>query len=241
MATTNPIHITVLLLPPIQLLDASPIDLFGMLTKDYLSACRLPSPLIAGAVPLTITYASEAGAGTTADCTADAGLRVTASLHDKRVAPGKTQILLIPGPDPSAVPSETVKTFVKSHVEHGTAVLTVCTGVFVAGYAGVLDGRRATGPRALLPELRKKFPEARWEDRRWVSDGNVWCSGGCFLLLVPLAMRGVLWVVSELIWWYSWDHERARYGSCVYSQDVAGADGGGGAGNGGCGCSQRGV
>ena len=177
MAATNPVHITVLLLPPVQLLDVSPIDLFGMLTKDYLSACRLPRPLIAGAVPISITYVSEAGAGTTADCTANAGLRVTASLGDESVAPGNTQILLVPGPDPSAVPSEAVKEFVKRHAEQGTTVMTVCTGGFVAGHAGILQGKRATGPRALLPELRKKFPEAKWEDRRWVSDGNVWCSG----------------------------------------------------------------
>lgn len=177
MATRTPIHISVLLLPPVQILDVSPIDLFGMLTKEYLSACRLPAPLVAGSVPISITYVSEAGPNTTAECTANAGLRVTASLGDKIAGPKKTQILLIPGPDPAAVPSESVKAFVKRHVEEGTTVMTVCTGVFVAGYAGVLDGRRATGPRALLPELRRKFPRAKWEDRRWVSDGNVWCSG----------------------------------------------------------------
>jgi transcriptional regulator GlxA family with amidase domain len=192
MATTNPVNIAVLLLPPIQLLDASPIDLFGMLTKEYLSACNLPRPLIAGAVPISIIYVSEAGIGTIAECTANAGLRVTASLSDESVVPGKTNILLIPGPDPSTVPSEAVTAFIKNHAEQGTTIMTVCTGVFVAGYAGILNGKRATGPRALLPELRRKFPKATWEDCRWVSDGNVWCSGTYF------SIERYLNVLSEL-------------------------------------------
>ena len=87
-------------------------------------------------------------------------------------------VLMIPGPDPWAYePTEAINRFIRGHFESGTDVLTVCTGVYVAGPTGILKGKRATGPRELVPELKRKFPEALWEDKRWVSDGNLWNSG----------------------------------------------------------------
>ncbi|MCJ1453486.1 hypothetical protein MMC28_003833 [Mycoblastus sanguinarius] len=174
----KPTRIAVLLLASAQLLDVSPIDLFSMLTHEYLTACRLPGPLVAGAIPSEIIYVSEAGSSSIVECTASAGLRVNASISDTIAAPGQTDILLIPGPDPSTIPGELVKAFIKAHAEKGTIVMTVCTGVFPAAYAGVLEGKRATGPRALLSDLKTKFPGTKWEDKRWVHDGNIWCSAG---------------------------------------------------------------
>lgn len=173
----SPVRIGVLLLSPVQLLDVSPIDLFGMLTKEYLTACRLPQPLINGAIPIEITYIAESETGSVAECTSSAGLRVDAGLDDAGSAPGRLDILLVPGPDPATLYSEEVKKFLKGHAENETTIMSVCTGIFPIGHAGVVMGKKATGPRALLPELQKKFPGTQWEDRRWVHDGNVWTSG----------------------------------------------------------------
>lgn len=162
-----------------------------MLTPEYLTACQLPAPLISHGVPMTITYVSEAGAHPICELTASAGLRITAGLDDPSVAPGKVDILLIPGPNPSEVPSEPVINFVRAHTEGDRCVvMTVCTGVIVVGHAGILKGRTATGPRGLLitGELQKKFPEVKWVDKRWVKDGNVWCSG-TWLLPCPRIIR----------------------------------------------------
>lgn len=175
--TASPIRIGVLLLAPSQLLDVAPIDLFAMLTKDYLEACRLPLPLINGALPIEITYISEAGAESIAECTASAGLLVSAGLDDAASAPEKLNLLLVPGPDPAMIPSEGVQIFLRSHMENKTTILSVCTGIFSLAHAGIVKGRQATGPRALLSELQKKFPGTHWKDRRWVHDGNVWTSG----------------------------------------------------------------
>ena len=87
---------------------------------------------------------------------------------------------MVPGPDPGFVPPESVLEFVRGHNEVGTVVMSVCTGIFVVGMAGILDGKKATGPRGLLGGLKGKFPGAEWEDRRWTSDGNVWTSGEPF-------------------------------------------------------------
>ena len=175
--SSEPLRVGVLLLPSVQLLDLSPIDLFGMCTKEHLLACQLPSPITALGIPVEITYIAEAGPKELAECTANAGLRINAGLKDATCAPDKLDILMIPGPDPAAQPSENVKKFIRAHAASKTDILTVCTGVFPAAYSGILEGRRATGPRPLLPRLRKQFPGTSWMDKRWEVDGNLWSSG----------------------------------------------------------------
>ena len=177
MSSTTPLRVGVLIIPPIQLLDLSPVDLFGMLTKEYLEACRLPAPLTALGIPVEIHYISEAGPGSSAQCTANAQLRVTAGLEDECALSGRIDVLMIPGPDPSLVPSAKVQDFIRSHADTASAIMMVCTGIFPAASTGILNGRRATGPRALVSGLRKKYPETTWEEKRWSRDGNIWCSG----------------------------------------------------------------
>ena len=181
---SQPLRIGVLLAGPVQLLDASPIDLFGMLTKDYLKACQLPGFLVNLGLEVDIQYISETGRGEIVECTANAGLRVTNSVGDEANTPGKLDILMIPGPDPAFVASQKVLHFLSDHSKHGTTIMTVCTGIFVAGSSGILDGKRVTGPRALLSKLKDRFPKASWEDKRWVADGNIWTSGELPLHLI---------------------------------------------------------
>ena len=104
-----------------------------------------------------------------------------------KFAAGTLDILLIPGPEPSYKPSEQEINFIRQHVlsdeaqKKGTVVMTICTGIFVAEYAGILDGNEVTGPRGLLPDLRKKFPKSKWMEKRWqVNNGSrLWTSGKC--------------------------------------------------------------
>ena len=191
-----------------------------MLTPEYLTSCQLPAPLISNGVPMTITYVSETGATSICELTASAGLRITAGLDDPSVAPGKVDILLIPGPDPRQLPSEPVLKFVRAHAEKdGCVVMTICTGVYVAGHAGILNGRTATGPRGLLitGELQKKFPEVKWIDKRWVKDGDVWCSGT--LLLLNSRYPDLEGNEADLL--RSWYHQWPGHGGCVHSGYMA--------------------
>lgn len=173
-------HITVLLFPSTQLLDLSPIDLFGMLHPSYLSTCALPSPLVASGTPFTISYAADAPADSVAELTAAAALRVSHNLSDKALAPGNVDVLLIPGPEPNYEPSKAEIAFMQAHAAAGAYILTVCTGVFAAGRAGLLAGKRVTGPRALLGTLRAIVPDAEVTEKRWEVDcgGRVWSAGG---------------------------------------------------------------
>ncbi|HLK93591.1 MAG TPA: helix-turn-helix domain-containing protein [Polyangia bacterium] len=58
-------------------------------------------------------------------------------------------------------------------------LVSVCTGAFVLGAAGLLDGRRATTHWMFLDELRARFPAARVVDEGiFVEDRGVWTSAG---------------------------------------------------------------
>lgn len=58
-------------------------------------------------------------------------------------------------------------------------VVSICTGAFVLGEAGVLDGRRATTHWLHVGELRSRFPAARVVDEGiFVRDQGVWTSAG---------------------------------------------------------------
>lgn len=178
MPPSSPFHIGVLLLPPVQLLDVSPVDLLGMLDPAYLASTPLPGPLLGGAVPSTISYIGPQGAGSLASCTASATLRIDAGFDDASVAPGKLDLLMIPGPEPKAETDERAKRFIRAHVEEGRVTLmTICTGCLPAARTGVFKGKKVTGPRGLLPGLKKEFPDTEWADKRWTRDGSVWSSG----------------------------------------------------------------
>ncbi|EXJ61545.1 hypothetical protein A1O7_01973 [Cladophialophora yegresii CBS 114405] len=177
MATS--LRVGVLLVPPMQLLDAAPIDVFGMLTPEYLEACGLPAPLTKLAIPVSIHYIAASGPGTYASMTSSASLPVTDFLSSEAVQPGHLDALLIPGPDPNVVPDDEVLAFLRAHRDaNKTDFLVICTGSFLAGYAGILDGKRVTGPREILGRLKNKFPAAKFVERRWERDDRVWTSGG---------------------------------------------------------------
>ena len=197
---SNSLRVGILLIPPVQLLDASSIDAFGMLTPSYLAACGLPAPLVNLAIPVSIHYISASGQGTHASMTASATLPVTDSLNSPAVQPGQLDVLLIPGPDPNLVPDEPVLDFIRAHQKADqTDFLVICTGSYPAGYAGLLDGKRVTGPRALVPKLSEKFPQAKFVERRWERDGRLWSSGGYYFWLLMIA-----WAMMTMI--NLWNH-----------------------------------
>lgn len=61
----------------------------------------------------------------------------------------------------------------------GAHLASVCTGAFVLGEAGLLDGRRCTTHWSRTSELARRFPRARvLDDRLYVSDGEITTSAG---------------------------------------------------------------
>jgi transcriptional regulator GlxA family with amidase domain len=61
----------------------------------------------------------------------------------------------------------------------GAHIASVCTGAFILGEAGLLEGRRCTTHWSRTSELARRFPSARvLEDRLYVTDGDVTTSAG---------------------------------------------------------------
>lgn len=58
-------------------------------------------------------------------------------------------------------------------------VTSVCTGAFLLGAAGLLDGKRATTHWSVARDLQRMYPKVRVEeDRIFINDGNIWTSAG---------------------------------------------------------------
>lgn len=69
--------------------------------------------------------------------------------------------------------------WVRRRAGEARRVASVCTGAFMLGAAGLLDGRRAVTHWAHCDELRCRFPDIAVEpDPIFVRDGPVWTSAG---------------------------------------------------------------
>ena len=187
--TKAPLKVGVLLLSTVQLLDASSVDLFSMLEPAYLSI-GMPALAPLGN-PVEITYIHSSGAGSLAPTTAKASIHTTAGLTDAAARPGSLDILFIPGPDPRYELSEQEKAFIKGHWgTKGVVLMTVCTGIYAVAQAGIVAGRAVTGPRELVPDLKKRWPSGEWTEKRWAVDlpgkgkerADLWTSGESFSL-----------------------------------------------------------
>lgn len=65
------------------------------------------------------------------------------------------------------------------YAENSRRIASVCTGAFLLGDAGLLDGRRVTTHWRYARDLQKRYPSAHVEDDRiYIIDGHVWTSAG---------------------------------------------------------------
>ncbi|MGY2048120.1 GlxA family transcriptional regulator [Methylobacterium sp. JK268] len=68
---------------------------------------------------------------------------------------------------------------VARQADHARRVAATCTGTFVLGAAGLLDGRRATTHWRNAADLQARHPAARIEtDRLFLRDDTLWTSAG---------------------------------------------------------------
>ncbi|WP_397451783.1 GlxA family transcriptional regulator [Pseudomonas sp. NA-150] len=75
--------------------------------------------------------------------------------------------------------SSTVVEYLRAAGPHTRRISAVCTGAFVLGEAGLLDGRRATTHWFHARALQQSYPKMTLEeDRIFIVDGPVWTSAG---------------------------------------------------------------
>jgi transcriptional regulator GlxA family with amidase domain len=114
-------------------------------------------------------------AGTVATPLAGFSLEVGEGLDRLQAA----DLICIPAmPRDQDVPVEVIVALQRAH-ERGARLLSVCTGAFVLGAAGLLDGRRCTTHWRYVDELQSRFPLADVEcDVLYVDDGSIVTSAG---------------------------------------------------------------
>lgn len=80
--------------------------------------------------------------------------------------------------DPPPVPDEVADAVRAAH-DNGAVVMSFCSGAFILGQAGLLDGRAATTHWMYARAFRRRFPRARFvEDVLYVDEGSVMTSAG---------------------------------------------------------------
>lgn len=92
----------------------------------------------------------------------------------------EADMIVVPGryPADSPVPAEVVAEL-RAAADRGARLVSICTGAFVLGAAGVLDGRRATTHWAHAANLSRLYPKVSVDPKvLYVEDGNVLTSAG---------------------------------------------------------------
>src|SRR5881394_1700932 len=83
------------------------------------------------------------------------------------------------GPDAPRPFGEELLEALRRAVDRGTRVLSICTGAFILGEAGLLDGRRCTTHWRNADELARRYPAAKVDpDVLYVDDDPVITSAG---------------------------------------------------------------
>jgi transcriptional regulator GlxA family with amidase domain len=92
----------------------------------------------------------------------------------------KTDILIIPGGGTGEISrNKEVLEFIRTRAASADVVLSVCTGAFVLGAAGLLDGLSATTHHADVEELRRAFPKVDVQSgKRFIDNGKFVTAAG---------------------------------------------------------------
>jgi transcriptional regulator GlxA family with amidase domain len=105
-------------------------------------------------------------------------------------------ILVIPGGDTSSLERDPAfGTWFPLAAKNAQVTLTVCTGAFVPGRLGLLDGLEVTTWYGAIPALRATAPKAVVQDgRRFVDNGSIVTTAG-----VSAGIDGALHTVARLL------------------------------------------
>ncbi|MDS7594292.1 GlxA family transcriptional regulator [Agrobacterium tumefaciens] len=88
-------------------------------------------------------------------------------------------LLLLAGLVPPPQQDETTLATLRAMAKASRRVAGLCTGSFLLGQMGFLEGRRATTHWSYAKEMRNAFPNVRVEDDRiFINEGPVWTSAG---------------------------------------------------------------
>ncbi|MFN7177106.1 MAG: GlxA family transcriptional regulator [Thermaurantiacus sp.] len=97
--------------------------------------------------------------------------------------PSEIHTLVVPGGPQQAIESaladDVFIAWLRDTAERATRVVSVCSGAFLLGAMGLLDGRRVATHWSTVDRLAQAVPRARVDgDALFVEDGRIWTSAG---------------------------------------------------------------
>ncbi len=125
-------------------------------------------------------YVEVVTVGPAAAVVARGGLDVRPT-HLLKDCPGLDALIIPGGPgadERTVVQDERLLPFIRERAASTPTVASVCTGAFLMGRAGLLDGRRATTHTLALERLRGEFPRADVVAAKVVDEGAILTAAG---------------------------------------------------------------
>ena len=162
-----PRHVAILAFPGVQLLDvAGPLQVFAT-ANDFAQAAGEEMPyrpqVIAEGTPVISSAGLELGARP---------LPEPAGPFDTLLVAGGWGVY-------AAAEKPVLRDWVKDAAGQSRRVASVCTGAFLLGAAGLLDGRRAVTHWSRCAELARRFPRIEVDpDPIFICDDGIWTSAG---------------------------------------------------------------
>lgn len=156
-----------LVVPGSELLDISgPWEVLGH-TNDVLGCLAYEVELVGPSGPEVVTRH---------------GLRIAGVFPLSRGAARPPDVAIVAGGSPlRPLPSPDLRLsrWLRRHGARIPTLVSICTGAFLVGEAGLLDGHRVTTHWRFLAELRARFPAANVVDEGiFVRDRGLWTSAG---------------------------------------------------------------
>ncbi|MFO0940839.1 MAG: helix-turn-helix domain-containing protein [Pirellulales bacterium] len=79
-----------------------------------------------------------------------------------------------------SIPKPAFLSALKTAYRNGARIISVCSGAFVLGHAGLIDGRQVSAHWLHCDDLQSLFPKAKvFKDRLYIHDGRISTSAGC--------------------------------------------------------------
>lgn len=157
--------VAILVYPDVLMLDvAGPLEVFSMANRYLEAEDRYQL--------LTISTTAH-------DVRTSNGTRLLAD-HLLSDAPKAFDLLLIPGgPGAYNEKHEALKPWLREVVRASGRYGSICTGAFILGEAGLLDGRQVTTHWGYIEQLSRRFPAAKVSSERiYIQDDTLFTSGG---------------------------------------------------------------
>jgi transcriptional regulator GlxA family with amidase domain len=174
-------RVGILVFPEVEVLDfCGPFEVFSVTRLDETRRREEPSPFDVVVVAETVEPVIATG-----------GLKVLPN-HDLESCP-RLDLLVVPGGwgTRTLVQNHKVVGWIRVQAEHVELAASVCTGSFLFGQAGLLDGRRATTHWLSLDRMEQTFPGIHViGDQHVVEDGTIFTSAG-ISAGIDLALRVV--------------------------------------------------